>query len=499
MHCQRLNNPYQKGLNTMPTAALHDYQIAAKNFILTHPKCGLFLPVGLGKTVSTLQALYELNPTSHVLVIAPINVAKATWIDEIRKWDYPFRYKSLILNERGKKLTRKKRLKLYEEACDLFDGKPGAAPTIYFINRELVPDIVDNMPIRNGVPMWCFPTVIIDELQSFKSYNALRFKKLKYVSNCIFRFIGLTGTPTPKSLEDLWSEVYLMDDGARLGRTITQYRDMYFNPGMKGPGGYPVEWIPKLNAETLIYAAIKDIVISMKNTAIKLPPLTYNDMTVYMDESEQKLYKELKTTQVLTLDPDNPITAVNAAVLAAKLSQMASGTIYTDENHNYTVVHTKKLEMTEYIINNADSPVLLAYHFNSELDILLKYLSDAGIDARKFDGTPDMQHEWNAGHIQCMLIQPASAGAGLNLQQGGNTLIWYTLPWSLEEYIQTEGRIYRQGQSKPVIIHRLMTKGTIDSRIIQRLNQKDKTQQNLLDAVELVTDTLRNNDENFNQ
>lgn len=479
----------------MPNAILHDYQNEAKNFILTHPKCGLFLPVGLGKTLSTLQALYELNPTSHVLIIAPINVAKSTWIDEIEKWGYPFRYKSLILNEKGKQLKRKERLQLYEEACDLFDGKPGAAPTVYFINRDLVPDIVDNMPIRNGLPMWCYPNVIIDELQSFKSYSSQRFKKLQYVSPCIQRFIGLTGTPTPKSLEDLWSEIYLMDEGARLGRNITQYRDMYFNPGAKGPTGYPVSWYPKWGAEEQIYTAIKDIVISMKNTMITLPPLTYNDVTIYMDKNEQNLYKQLQTTQVLELDPDNPITAVNAGVLAAKLSQMASGTLYTDENHNYVTIHTKKLEMTEYIINNANSPVLLAYHFKSEMESILQHLQKAGIDARKFDGTPKMQHDWNDGKIQCMLIQPASAGAGLNLQQGGNTLIWYTLPWSLEEYIQTEGRIYRQGQQNPVIIHRLMTKGTIDSRIMKRLTEKNETEQNLLDAVELVTETLYENED----
>ena len=481
----------------MPKAILHDYQENAKNFILQHPRCGLFLPVGLGKTLSTLQALYELNPTSHVLIIAPLNVARATWIDEIKKWDYPFRYKSLILDEKGKKISRKRRLELYEEACDLFDGKPGAAPTVYFINRDLVPDIVNNMPIRNGLPMWCYPTVIIDELQSFKSYSSVRFKKLQYVSPCIQRFVGLTGTPTPKSLEDLWSEIYLMDMGERLGKTITQYRDVYFDAGIKGPTGYPVTWNPKYGAEEAIYSKIKDIVISMKNTMIKLPPLTYNDVTIYMDPPEQKLYKELQNTMVLELDPDNPITAANAGVLTAKLSQMASGSLYIDDKHNYVTIHTKKLEMTEYIINNANSPVLIAYHFKSDLDMLLQYLNNAGIDARKFDGTPAMQHEWNCGKIQCMLIQPASAGAGLNLQQGGNTLIWYTLPWSLDEYIQTEGRIYRQGQTNPVIIHRLMTKGTIDTRILRALEAKDDSEQRLLDAVELVAQTLFTENESF--
>lgn len=483
----------------MPKAILHDYQNDAKNFIMTHSHCGLFLPVGLGKSLITLQALYELNPTSHVLVIAPINVAKATWIDEINKWDYPFRWKSLILNEKGKQLSRKKRLELYEEACDLYDRKPGAAPTVYFINRELVPDIVDNMPIRNGQPMWCFPTVIIDELQSFKSYSSQRFKKMQYVRPCIYRFIGLTGTPTPKSLEDLWSEIYLMDMGQRLGKNITQYRDVYFNPGIKGPTGYPVTWVPKYGAEEAIYDRIKDIVISMKNTMIQLPPLTYNNVNIYMDPPEQKLYKELQTTQVLELDPDNPITASNAGVLAAKLSQMASGSLYIDEKHNYVTIHTKKLEMTEYIINNANSPVLIAYHFQSDLDMLTKYLNSVGIDARKFDGTPAMQHEWNEGKIQCMMIQPASAGAGLNLQQGGNTLIWYTLPWSLEEYIQTEGRIYRQGQQNPVIIHRLIAKGTIDTRIMRVLETKDLTQQNLLDAVEIGKHVATTDDLNITE
>ena len=338
------------------------------------------------------------------------------------------------------------------------------------------------MPIINKKPVWCFPTVIIDELQSFKSHDSIRFKALKSVSNCITRFIGLTGTPTPKGPMDLWAEIYLMDNGKRLGKNITAYRNTFFLPG-RIVNGYPIEWIPKPDAEQEIYNRIKDLVISLKNTNLTLPPITYNNIFVYLSDGESKVYKKLLKTQVLAFDNGDKIVAQNAAVLTAKLSQMASGAIYTNENHDYKIIHKHKLEQCEYIINNTDSPVLIAYHFKSDKEMLLNYFKDTDIKVHVFDGSPEMIHKWNNKELPVMLIQPASAGHGLNLQQGGHTLIWYTMPWSLEAYLQTNARLYRQGQTEHVMIHHLLAYNTIDTHILDVLEKKDASEQALLDAV----------------
>lgn len=471
---------------------LHDYQIYAKNFALAHPFCGLFLTMGLGKTATILEMLWELNPTCHVLIIAPKAIARCTWQNEIDHWNMNLRTQSLIVNERGKKLSKKKR----EEIYDSIPNNPYG--TVYFINREMVANLVEYFP-KNQFP---FKIIIIDESQSFKSYNSARFKALKTVRPYISRLVLLTGSPTPKGLMDLWSQIYLLDMGERLGKNITAYRTRYFDEGLH-VNGYPVDWKPKtqivdengylkvdangrvMDAESAIYDAVKDIVISMKNTHLQLPPITYNDVWVYMDKPEIDRYKQFMKTNVLDLTNGGQIEAANAAVLSAKLSQMASGAIYTDpKTHEYEVIHQHKLEMCEYIINNTDSPVLIAYHFQSDRAMLMNYLTEQGLEPKIFDGTPDMEKAWNRKEIPIMLIQPASCGFGLNFQKGGHTLIWYTIPWSLEEYEQTNARIYRQGQTDPVIIHHLMTKGTIDNRILNAIHKKSVTQQDLLDAIE---------------
>lgn len=475
---------------------LHDYQIFAKDFLIQHPYCGLFLQMGLGKTGIVLEALWELNPTQHVLVIAPKTIARCTWVNEIEKWDMNFRTQSLLVNERGKQLTKKKREEIYNTIRT-------APPTVYFINREMLPNLVSYFmydphkksrnktnppnhaaPPARGQSPWPFGIVVIDESQSFKSYTAERFKAMKLARPYISRLILLTGSPAPKSLEDLWSQIYLLDMGYRLGKTITAYRTNYFNPGLI-VNNYPVQWIPKPGAENDIYQRISDLVISMKNKYIKLPPLTFNPVSVEMDEDEKAIYKEFMKTSVLDLGEGQEIEAVNAAVLSAKLSQMASGAIYTDAKiHQYHVIHKHKLEVCEYIINNTQGCVLIAYHFQSDMMMLLDYFKEVDIPAVVFDGSPEMEKAWNRKQIPVMLLQPASCGFGLNLQEGGSTLIWYTLPWSLEEYEQTNARIYRQGQTNPVIIHQLMTRGTIDTKILRALEQKDLSQQRLLDAVE---------------
>ena len=467
----------------MPDAiTLHPYQEYTKNFIINTPKCGVFLDMGSGKTLITLTALMDIKPKGHILVIAPKTIARSTWLDEIRKWNIGVRTKSLIVNERGRNLSIKKRNELFEKIWT-------DPPTMYFINRELITKLIDAMPMTHNKVLWPFPTVIIDELQSFKSYNAKRFKYMKSIQSQITRFIGLTGTPTPKGLEDLWAEIYLMDGGERLGKTITAYRQDYFYPAMY-IDGHPVNYLPQPNAEQIIYDKIKDIVISIKNPNIKLPALTITDFPIYLNDTEKKLYKKFVKTQVLETLDGQQVTAANAAVLFAKLRQMASGSIYTNKNE-YTIIHNHKLEACEYIVNNTNSPVLIAYHFKSDKEMLIDYLNKNDTPAVVFDGSPEMLQAWNAREIKVMLIQPASAGHGLNLQHGGHTLVWYTLPASLEEYLQTNARLYRQGQNEPVTIVRLMTDGTVDHKILRLLEYKDFSEKSLLDAVSATIDEAK--------
>lgn len=485
---------------------LHSYQIFAKNFALTHPYCGLFLEMGLGKTSIVLETLWELNPSYHVLIIAPKNIAKVTWINEIRKWNMNIRWQSLIVNKRGKNLTKEKREEIYASIPENQNA------TVYFINRELVKDLVDHFPDKK----WPFKMIVIDESQSFKSYNAVRFKALQSIRNYTERIILLTGSPAPQGLEDLWPQIYLLDGGVRLGRNITTFRNAFCNPGRLGPNGYPIEWIPKpymfmnngypmlneygqiMSAKDVIYENIDDIVISMKNKYIQLPSCTYTNDYVEMSDDEMKIYKEFMKNNIIELSNGDIVEASNAAVLQGKLSQIASGAIYYNPEENnphgnrkYQIIHKQKLEMCDYIVRNTASPVIVAYQFKSDLDMLLKYfkqhpleIGNKKYEAQKFDGTPEMEAAWNKGEIPLMLIQPASCGFGLNFQAGGHTLIWYTIPWSLEQYEQTNARIYRQGQEQPVIIHHIMTKNTIDPRILQAINKKSMSQQDLINAIE---------------
>ena len=464
-------------MNNIP---LHDYQIMARDFLLRTPKAGLFLDVGFGKTATTLATLTELGRlgqiSGHILIIAPKPIARSTWIDEMAKWGISANVVSLIVNEKGKPLTKQKRIELYK-------GIRTHKAAIYFINREMVSDLIDWHWDNNL--RWPFPTVVIDELQSFKSYTSERFRKMKSVTPYISRFIGLTGTPVPNGLMDLWPEIYLMDSGKRLGINISAYRDTYFNPGLI-IDNRPVTWIPKFGAEEEIYEKISDIVISVQNPSLVLPDVLYNNVYCTLDDKEMKRYKELKKEQVLEITGQNGddivVEAANAAVLCGKLSQMASGALYM-EDKSYITIHERKLEQLEYIINNTTSPVLVAYHFHSDKDQIENYLHKKGYDVRTLDGSPEMIHEWNAGNIPIMLIQPASCGHGINLQDGGHTLVWYTIPWSLEHYIQTCGRLARQGQKCPVTIHHLITKDTIDERILRAIERKDMSEKELLSAV----------------
>lgn len=510
----------------MKKIPLHDYQIQAKDFIKQHKSCALYLDMGMGKTLTTLVALLEIKPQGHILVIAPKTIARATWTDEIAEWEIPVRTESLIVNQNGKSLSKAKRLEKYEQ---IYTNKP----SMYFINRELLPDLVKY--ITDKKLKWPFPTVVIDEMQSFKSPKSERFKSLKKVRPQIERVIGLSGTPAPNGLLDLWSQIYLLDMGERLGKTQTYYKNTFFDV-TRMYNGYAIDWAPKKqmpqlafepwlkaaynmsvddyqrlypnqkddvngyynaylsnprSAEDEIYARISDICMSMKNTYIQLPQLIIQDVYVKMDDDEKKLYDELKAKSIIEFGDDTAAVAVNAAVLSAKLLQLASGTLYTDDTtevdgyRNYKEIHTKKIEMCQYIVDNTNSPVLIAYHFKSDAKRLLESIDGAVL----FDKTPQMIHDWNDGKIKVLLVQPASAGHGLNLQKGpGHTMIWFTIPWSLEEYQQTNARLYRQGQQNNVTIYRLFTRGTLDSHVANAIKGKAMTQDGLLDAIKATLD-----------
>ena len=450
-----------------------------KQFGLTHPKCGLWLDMGCGKTRITLEILLEKNPNHHVLIVAPKTIARSVWIDEIRKWGLPFRTQSLIVNERGKQLTMKKRHEIYETI-------PTAKPTVYFINRELIVDLVNYFATKKP-PIWWFPTIVLDEAQAFKGYKSERFKALKKVQPILQNIIELTGTPKPRGLEDIWPQIYLLDGGLRLGPNITTFRSWFMRPTFV-INNHPVGYMPLPGAEPEVYRRINDLVISGRNTSVTMPTLNMQTIYAHMTQNETKIYKRMMKDYVYDTASGDIVTADTAATLQMKLAQMASGSLYIEKGTTkYEIIHMQKLDICKYIIDNTSTPVLIAYHFKSDNEMLMQYFSSNGYNIRTFDKTPEMIDEWNQGKIPIMLIQPASAGHGLNLQHGGHDLIWYTLPfWALEEYLQTNARLYRRGQKYAVNIWHILTKGTIDARILKGLNLKDVSQKELLDSVDKI-------------
>ena len=437
----------------------HSYQKYATDFIERNSIAALLLDMGLGKTSITLTAinnlLFDYFDAHRVLVIAPLRVAKNTWPEEIEKWSHLSDLKySVVVG------TEKERTSALKENAD-----------IYIINRENIPWLVE----KSKLP-FDFDMVVIDELSSFKNYSSKRFKSLMKVRPKIRRIIGLTGTPSSNGLMDLFAEFKILDMGVRLGRFIGQYRNAYFTPDkMNGPIVYSYKPLP--SAEKIIYEKISDITISMKATDhLKMPELIECETVVQMSEKEKKSYTTLKKELVLSI-PDGEITAANAASLSNKLSQMANGAIYL-EDKEFVTIHDRKLDALDDLIESANGkPLLVAYWFKHDLERIKERF-----EVREIKTSNDIK-DWNDGEIPVAVIHPASAGHGLNLQSGGSTLVWFGLTWSLELYQQTNARLYRQGQNDTVVIHHIITKGTIDEDILKALKRKDKTQSSLIDAV----------------
>ena len=441
----------------------HDYQSFATDFILSHPISAILLQMGLGKSVITLTAIKQLiegGEVKNVLVIAPLRVARDTWPEELRKWDHlrdlTFSVAVGSAEERRKALRRD--------------------TMIHIINRENVPWLIG----QSDIP-FCWDMMVIDELSSFKNWQARRFRALMKARPYVKRIVGLTGTPAPNGYMDLFAEYRLLDMGERLGRFIGRYREAYFVPDRWG-NGQVFSWKLRPGAKEEIERKISDITVSMKSVDyLKMPDCVMNEVPVYMDEGEQAQYETLKEELFLRVRNNSEliIDAKNASVLCGKLAQMANGAVYADDGM-VAHIHDRKLDALEDLIESANgNPLLLAYWFQHDIQRIRERFPQV----RLLKTAEDMR-DWNAGKIPLAAIHPTSAGHGLNLQAGGNQLIWFGLTWSLELYQQTNARLWRQGQqAETVVIHHIVAVDTIDEQILQALKGKDQSQESLINAV----------------
>lgn len=453
----------------------HGYQKFCIHKLLTYPNTGLFLDMGLGKTVITLTAIKELKysmfAAARVLIIAPKKVAEATWEAERRKWPHlaPLRISHVL----G---TLEQRRRALETPAD-----------IYIINRENTKWLVD---YYQGGLTWPFDMVVLDESSSFKSHQSQRFKALRKVRPRINRMVLLTGTPAPHGLEDLWAQIFLLDGGHRLGRTITSYRDMWFTPDARN-GNQIYSYKPRPGADKEIYYAISDICVSMKaEDYLIMPELIYDDIPVALDPAAAQAYKKLERDMLLAVDEDSLVVAGTAGVLTGKLLQLCNGAVY-DDSLQVQHIHDCKLDaFAETLERLAGEHVLVFYQFRHDLERLTTYLTQAGYNYRVYSG-PEDQAAWNAGEVEVLLAHPASCGYGLNLQDGGRHIIWFGLTWALEQYQQANARLYRQGQDRPVIIHHLIVQGGVDEDVMKALQDKSGTQDALLAALRARIEGVR--------
>lgn len=446
----------------------HEYQRYAIEYIETHPTAAILLGCGLGKTSIALTAIDDMLHDSFlirkVLVIAPIRVCTNSWPDELRKWDHlsDIRFSVAV----G---TREERLAALRADAE-----------VYIINRENLPWLVD----ESGLP-FDYDMCVLDELSSFKNWQSKRFRAFMKVRPKLKRVVGMTGTPSSNGLMDLFAEYRCLDMGERLGRFIGRYREAYFAPDRRN-GNIIYSYKPLPGAEDEIYRRIGDITISMRSTDyLDMPDLVTSEYAVALDEDERKKYDAMKRDLLLRL-PEGEVTAANAASLSGKLSQMANGAVYSDDG-SVTVIHDRKLDALEDIIESANgSTLLIAYWYKHDLQRISERLHKLHIPFARLDKPEDIRR-WNSGEYPVMLIHPASAGHGLNLQHGGSTIVWFSLPWSLELYTQTVDRLFRQGQeSGTVSVIHITAKNTIDGRIMKALKDKDHTQSALIDAVKAV-------------
>lgn len=448
----------------------HNYQTTATQYIIDHDEAAIFLGMGLGKSVITLTAIWQLMLdyfTIHrVLVVAPLRVARDTWPAEVAKWDHLEGLTVAVAVG-----TKRDRLNAL-----------AASAMVTVINRENIPWLVNQL---GG--SWPFDMVIIDELSSFKNHRAKRFTALVKMRPHVKRWVGLTGTPAANGLMDVWAQFRLLDGGQRLGRFITRYRERWFVPDKRN-GMQVFTYKPRAGAEDEIYGAIGDMTLSMRTTDhLQLPELTVTTMPVVLEPKERRVYEQLKSDLVLDLDGAT-IDAANAAALSGKLLQLASGAIYTSDGQ-WTAAHDRKLDALEDLVEAANgSPLLAAYWFAHDRERITAHFPQA----RELKTSAEIE-AWNKGEITLGLIHPASAGHGLNLQSGGHLLVWFSLTWSLELYQQTNARLYRQGQLEPVTITHLVAEGTLDEAVLKALDTKDATQAALIDAVaqEIQTTTER--------
>lgn len=454
----------------------HAYQQHCIEQILKVKKLGLFLDMGLGKTVTTLTAVKELKynrfQVRRVLIIAPKKVAEGTWTKEAAKWDHTKMLRvSPVLG------SQTKRIRALNTPADL-----------YIINRENVVWLVDYY--RNA---WPFDMVVVDESSSFKSHSAKRFKALASVGSYIDRLVELTGTPSPNGLDDLWAQVFLLDGGERLGKRYTQFRERYFQPDKRGADGMVYSYEVKPGSEGSILERISDICISMKaEDYLQLPDITYHEIPVELDSKASKAYYEMEREMVLALPEDEEeINVTSAAALSNKLLQLANGAVY-DEDHSVHEVHGCKVEaFMELIESLQGKPALVFYNFQHDRTRILKALEKTGLRVRELKTTQD-EDDWNARKIDILLTHPASSAYGLNLQQGGNHVIWFGLTWNYELYTQANKRLHRQGQEEKVIIHHLICSGTRDEDVMEALKRKDDVQSWVMESLKARIRRYRN-------
>lgn len=441
----------------------HPYQTIAIDRIVANTHYGLLLDMGLGKSICTLMAINQLInnrfEVTKVLLIAPKKVAESTWVQEATKWDDTKNLK--IVKVLG---SAKQRIDALHTKAD-----------VYVINRENVTWLCDYY--KHTIKQWPFDMLVVDESSSFKNPRAKRFKSLRRVRGLFDRIVILTGTPAPNTLMDLWSQIYLLDGGERLGRTITEYRDRYFVPD-KTNGHIVYSYRLKASAEKDIYKRLQTVCMSLKAADyLSLPERIDNVIRVEMTDEEKALYQTMERQHVLAL-ADSEIIALTAAAVANKLLQMANGYVYDDDKH-CTKIHEQKIEVLKELADtNAGKPMLVFYNFRHDLTAIKK----AFPNARELKTDADVA-DWNNGHIDMLLAHPASAGYGLNLQAGGHIIVWYGLTWSLEQYQQANARLYRQGQKETVIIHHLVTTGTMDEQVMRAIARKEAGQNELLEAI----------------